>query len=728
MHTEAIDQTSPTLMRHLRGDAAYFYSARRTSRIVLAASALCLLFVFSARADEKQWIGVLQSDAAPAEKAMACKRLAIEGSKDAVPALAPLLKNPELNSWARIALEVIPDPSADEALRSSLPSLDSPLVIGVINSIGVRRDAQAVDALAEYLTSSDLAVVSSAAASLGKIGTDAAIDRLSPLLDHESQEVRSAVAEGCVYCAERLMADGNGAGAAALYDRIRMAQVSRPRIQEATRGAILARGNEGIPLLLEQLSSPDKGLFQIGLGVARELPGAAVTEAIAAHVARVSVDRQPLLVLALADRSDDNVLATVTGLAKAGPAPVRVAALQVIGQKGNVASLPALFQIVVETEPAVHAAAKQALQSLPSGEVDRQLSATLAQAKGLLRLALIELAGQRRIETATESLLTAIRDADAPVRAAAYRALGETVPQKDLKVLVDRVLSGKDVESDEYQAAEDALRSACIRMPDREACAGELTAAMAKANSQSKRIAIEILGQMGGSTALQTVASVVRDKDVELADTASRQLGEWMTADAAPVLLDLVKTAPAARDQLRALRGYLRIARQFILPDEERTAMCQAALQVAKRDEERRLVLEILQRYPTVEGLQLVANLSKLQSLREPATQVAVTMAQKLQPTPRVAELLTQMGHKPVKVEIVKAEYGGNGTYRDVTEALRQHVGNLAFIALPSGYNGTLGGDPAPGVPKELKIQYKIDDQAGEVTFPENAPIVLPTK
>ena len=40
-------------------------------------------------------------------------------------------------------------------------------------------------------------------------------------------------------------------------------------------------------------------------------------------------------------------------------------------------------------------------------------------------------------------------------------------------------------------------------------------------------------------------------------------LGEWMTVDAAPVLLDLAKTAPEEKYQIRALRGYIRLARQF---------------------------------------------------------------------------------------------------------------------------------------------------------------------
>ena len=68
----------------------------------------------SSSAAEKQGklIAVLQSEAPPAEKALACKQLAIYGSQAAVPALAPLLTNQGLSSWARIALEAIPDPSA----------------------------------------------------------------------------------------------------------------------------------------------------------------------------------------------------------------------------------------------------------------------------------------------------------------------------------------------------------------------------------------------------------------------------------------------------------------------------------------------------------------------------------------------------------------------------------------------------------------------------------------
>ncbi len=54
---------------------------------------------------------------------------------------------------------------------------------------------------------------------------------------------------------------------------------SRNRVLEATRGAILARTGDAVPLLMEQINSSDKALQRLGLTVARELKVNGVTEA-----------------------------------------------------------------------------------------------------------------------------------------------------------------------------------------------------------------------------------------------------------------------------------------------------------------------------------------------------------------------------------------------------------------------------------------------------------------
>ncbi|MBW8885934.1 MAG: HEAT repeat domain-containing protein [Planctomycetia bacterium] len=140
----------------------------------------------------------------------------------------------------------------------------------MINSIGVRRDAAAVDLLSSRLADKDAEVASASAVALGRVGNPAAAQSLRKALTAGPAAVRSAVAEGLVLCAERYLAESNSAEATKIYDEVRKAEVPRQRMLEATRGAILARGKDGIPLLVEQLRSNDKGLFQIALGTARE--------------------------------------------------------------------------------------------------------------------------------------------------------------------------------------------------------------------------------------------------------------------------------------------------------------------------------------------------------------------------------------------------------------------------------------------------------------------------
>jgi hypothetical protein len=200
-----------------------------------------------------------------------------------------------------------------------------------------------------------------------------------------------------------------------------------------------------------------------------------------------------------------------------------------------------------------------------------------------------------------------------------------------------------------------------------------------------------------------------------------------MTADAAPVLLDLATAGPDAY-KLRALRGYIRIARQFVLPDEERLAMCKQALATAKQPAEQKMVLGILQRYPSVAGLKMAIDAEKTPALKEEARNVALAITAKLgAKAPEAKALLEKLDFGTAKVEILKATYGAGTTQKDVTEALKKHAAGLPLITLPGdNYNATFGGDPAPGVAKQLKVQYKLNDKTGEATFAENALIVLP--
>ena len=122
-------------------------------------------------AQQSKLITVLKSSATQEQKAAACRQLARIATKDAVPALAALLGDEKLSHMARYALEPIRDPSVDEALRDALGRLNGRPRLGVIGSLGVRRDAKAVGALARLLTDPDLQTSQAAARALGRIGS-----------------------------------------------------------------------------------------------------------------------------------------------------------------------------------------------------------------------------------------------------------------------------------------------------------------------------------------------------------------------------------------------------------------------------------------------------------------------------------------------------------------------------------------------------------------------------
>jgi len=700
-------------------------------RIVTRLAALAILAAVTltdvrAAEDPQKLIGALKSAATPAEKATLCKQLAIYGNQDAVPALAALLPDQELSSWARIALEAIPGPAADEALRAALGKVQGRLLLGVINSLAVRHDAKAVELLIPRLNDKDTDLAAAVAVALGHIGGDAAAAALEKALTAAPPAMRCAAAEGCTLCAEQLQAAGKTADALKLFAAVRKADVPAQRVREAVRGTILAQGAAGVPLLAEQLQSADKALFALGLTVARELKVPEVTAALVAELPKASPERQGLLILALADRGDASALPAVLQVAKSGPVAARMVALRVLERLGNVSCVPVLLDAAQGADEATAEVAMAVLSDMPGADVDQDLADRLASAEGKTRQILIQLAGRRPIVAAVAMLLKAADDPDAATRAAALTALGATVELKDLPVLIGRVV--KPQSEDDAAAAGKALSVACLRMPDREAATQQLVAAMNGAPTPVKCRLLEILSAVGGAGALQAVAAAVKDADPEIQDAASRVLGSWSDVGVAPVLLDLAKNAAEDKYKIRAMRGYIRVVRQFTMTDADRVQMCAAALETAQRTAEKKLILEVMGRYPSAGMLPLALKATSIPQLKNEALAVAMLVAGKTGArSAELQRLLAEGGKGMAKIEIIKAEYGANTNVKDVTTILRKHVHDFPIIVLPSpSFNATFGGDPAPGVPKQLKVQYRMDGKPGEVSFKENASIELP--
>jgi HEAT repeat protein len=174
------------------------------------------------------------------QKNVACRRLALVGTKQAVPALAAMLGDAKLAHYARFAIGAIPGPEADEALRAQIGKLKGRLLVGVVNTIGDRRDSAALPALSKLLRDSDPEVAAAAAAALGKVGGAGAAKSLVEALGKTRGDARHAVAEAGLECAESLMAAGDRRGALALYETLSRLDMPKPVRMAALHSAFTA--------------------------------------------------------------------------------------------------------------------------------------------------------------------------------------------------------------------------------------------------------------------------------------------------------------------------------------------------------------------------------------------------------------------------------------------------------------------------------------------------------
>jgi len=587
---------------------------RRSCAAVVAAVALVCGSAQAqeaAASREQELLAVIRSETPEADKALAFKGLAVHGSPACVADVATYLGNERLSSWARITLEAIPGVEASAALRAAAAP-DTPLgsrqLTGVINSLGVRLDAAAVPLLITRLGDGDPNVAGAAAAALGTIGTADAAAGLADSLAAGKPD-RDTVAEACVVCGERLMAAGNAAEAVRLFDAVRAADVSEQRRAEAWRAAILARGREGVPLLVELLQTPSQRLFNMGLFTSREFAAGPARDAALAYEVDLALvkaasgsgplpaDRAALVIDLLADRNAGGAGAAVQQAllesVAAGAPVVRMAAVRAVGRCGDAAAADRLLDLAEQGDATLVGAVRQAVAGMTAEGVDERIVARLDAGTALPLV--VGLIGDRRIVAASAKVQPLADHADPAVRSAAIAALGSIVSLTDLGILVRRVAGPRD--DAEAAAAATALKEAAVRMADRDGCAAVIAEAIGSAGPRAG-VLVDTLADVGGAKALATVASAATSGDQPLQDAATRVLGKWMTVDAAPVLLDLATSDAAGPYRGRALKGYLRIARQFALPETERAEMCRRALAAAQDPADRKAVIEILVRYP----------------------------------------------------------------------------------------------------------------------------------
>jgi len=127
----------------------------------------------------------------------------------------------------------------------------------------------------------------------------------------------------------------------------------------------------------------------------------------------------------------------------------------------------------------------------------------------------------------------------------------------------------KTANSDSRKAAtQEAIHAAVFRSPQPDACAEALGGMIPSSSGADREFLFEQLRTAGGARAVRLMREFALGSNKALHDAATKTLGLWLSADAAPVLLEVAQGDGKFAN--RALGGYIRIFRQFELPETER--------------------------------------------------------------------------------------------------------------------------------------------------------------
>ncbi|MCC6486869.1 MAG: HEAT repeat domain-containing protein [Candidatus Hydrogenedentes bacterium] len=546
--------------------------------------------------NEEELIKTLQrADADWQAKQEACRGLRRIGTEKSIPALAALLNDEKLAHLARFALEPMPYPEAGQALRDALATATGAQKTGLIISLGYRRDTDAVELIAPALSDADAAAA--AAGALGRIATPAAIKSLTAFRASAPEALRPALAEGLLAAGQYLMEQGEGVKAAAVFKDVLKSESLEHARRGAFWGLVHADPKKAPAVLVKALAGDDPVFRDVAAQLVGETSGAKQTKRLAAALPALPAEGQAALLRGFAARKDAAARPAILAAMNSGEKAVKVEAIKALGSVGGDLDVATLAPLLVSADADLVTAAKESLRNMKSAAADTAIAAAVASAEPTVSAQLLEILTAHMAPEAAPAALSSLGSSSEAVRVAALRSLVVLGSPAETPAITAAL--AKATTPEELSAAGDALNA--IASMYKEEVLPALLEAMGAANPESRKVLLRALGQIAGPKALEPVLAAAKDADAAVSDEALRVLADWRTADAAPHLLELVKTDNAAlRDQ--ALRGYVRLAKEAGTV-EAKAEMLNTAMATASSQQEKWLVLAAWGAVPSKQAL-----------------------------------------------------------------------------------------------------------------------------
>ena len=570
---------------------------------------------------------LLSSPATRDAKSFVLRQLGQLRAAAQIPALAALLKDAELSHMARYALEPIATPEADAALRAALATTSGGLRIGVINSLGQRRDAKAVTALVAVANNAEAATTTAALEALGNIGNVDALRALQKLKVPTALDTARAWA--VLDCAQHLALAGQGREAASAAQTY--VEASHPALVRATALRVLmtATPDQALPRAVAALKGSDPDLRRAALAGLRDLPGKKAATAYADCLAALDATGKVQVLTALALRGDVSVRPPVEKCAGDADEAVRIAAMQTLASLGEAKSVPVLVKRLAAGSEAEKAVAIQTLERLPGVAVSEAILRQARLTEPAITARLVNVLGQRGATELFADIRKFATHTNPAVRDAAMASLGLLVESKSLPSLLS--LLSEVPHSGDRAAVEKSLVAAVKRLREKEATLRVLTEAYPQALAADRPVVLHLIASLGTDPALDFLKAKALSTNLDVQRSAVQALAAWPDGRPFELLWSFATTATDAKMRAVAVEG---CTTMLVLPDNslaaDKVARCIQLLKLAEIGETRIKLLELLQELPDLAALNAVLPLLANPSVAYAAATTTLEQASQL--------------------------------------------------------------------------------------------------
>jgi HEAT repeat protein len=540
---------------------------------------------------ESRLAAFLGSKATAAGKHAVCRHLSVIGTDRSVAALRPLLLSEDTAEMARYALERIPGSASLEALREALTKAPVRARVGVINSLGVRRDPQAAPMLVKLASGADAAQAEAAIAALGRIASKEAVAALRPLR-----------AKGSRTAMEALLVAAETVKSVEIYQDLAVPAAPAAIRVAALQGLAAVEPSQAVARWKAALQDPDAEVQAAAVRGLGANPSEAAANALIEAMPRLNAQARVRAIAALSMRSNPPA-ATIAKAMEDPDAAVRASAMEALSRVSEPAAIQRLAMLAASGNESERAAARLALERMPGAAADRAMVAAIGNAEAAVKLELIRAAGLRGISEAGDELVRAAGSSDRALRREALRALRESASAAQVAGLL-ALLPATKQEADRREL-ERAIAAALRRSPP---SAGEavLSAYRSAKEPAARGSLLQVLGQSGSREALPVVMEALEDPSPEIVRAAILAVTEWPEESPVRDLLGFAGRTQNAAHQTLALRGVLKL---LDLPSvrkaEETVALLEQVMKLAQQPEEKQAVLSLLPRVPAARGLKL---------------------------------------------------------------------------------------------------------------------------